>query len=51
MKEYLSDKDFVIHVHDMAREYDSEMLRRLADRLDFMIEERKKNGKYYSYGH
>lgn len=48
MNDYLSDKDFVIHVHDMAREYDSEMLRRLADRLDFMIEERKENGRYCS---
>lgn len=45
-EEYHTDKDFIIHLHNMAREYDSTFLRKVADRMDFMIEERKANGEY-----
>jgi len=46
LAEYGNDKDFVVHLHDIARTYESDFLRRVADRMDFMIEERKANGKY-----
>lgn len=45
-EEYGNDKDFVIHLHDIARTYESDFLRKVADRMDFMIEERRANGKY-----
>jgi len=47
MNSYGKDKDFIIHLHDMARNYESDFLRRVADRMDFMIEERKANGEYF----
>ena len=41
--QYLKDKDFVTHLHDMARKYDSPLLRKVADRMDDLIEENKRN--------
>ena len=41
--EYLNDKDFVVHLHWMAREYDSDYIRRIADRMDGLIEEKRDN--------
>ena len=43
---YRSDKEFVVHLYDMARKYDSEFLRSIADRMDYIIEERKRDKKY-----
>lgn len=40
---YLNDKDFVVQLHDMARKYESDFLRRVADRMDFLIEEKRKD--------
>ena len=40
---YLGDKNFVIHLHDIARKYDSEFLRGVADRMDKVIEENVDN--------
>lgn len=40
-KEYQESKSFVIHVHDIARKYESEFLREVADRMDESIEDRK----------
>lgn len=37
------DKQLVVQLHTMARKYDSDFLRRVADRMDFMIEEKKRN--------
>jgi len=37
------DKQLVIQLHDMARTYDSDFLRRVANRMDFMIEEKRQN--------
>jgi len=42
-KEYQDSKSFVIHVHDIARKYESEFLRGVADRMDESIEEIKKD--------
>lgn len=38
-----ADKQLVVQLHDMARKYDSDFLRRVADRMDFMIEEKRRN--------
>lgn len=38
---YLGDKDFVVQLHDMARKYESDFLRKVADRMDIMIEENR----------
>ena len=40
-KEYQDSKSFVIHVHDIARKYESEFLRGVADRMDESIEDLK----------
>jgi hypothetical protein len=40
-KEYQESKSFVIHVHDIARKYESDFLRGVADRMDENIEDRK----------
>jgi hypothetical protein len=40
-KEYQESKSFVIHVHDIARKYESDFLRGVADRMDESIEDRK----------
>ena len=39
--EYTKLKDMVIQLHGMARKYESEFLRDVADRMDFMIEEKR----------
>ena len=35
----MKDEEFVIHLHQMARKYDSDFLRRVADRMSDMIKE------------
>lgn len=47
--EYFRDKKFVAHIHDMANKYDSEFLRNVADRMNFIIKERKANGEYNGF--
>jgi len=42
-EQYGKDKDFVIHLHDIARQYDSNFLRKVADRMDALIEENREN--------
>ena len=37
---YLDDRDLVIKLHDMASEFNNTFLRRVADRLSDLIEER-----------
>ena len=44
-KRYLADKNFVIHLKGMARKYDSEFLRGVADRMDKVIEENIDNDR------
>lgn len=39
---YRDDKDLVIQLHNMAREYDNTFLRRVADKLDELIEDKDK---------
>lgn len=39
---YRDDKDLVIKLHDMAREYDIAFLRKVADKLDDLIEDKDK---------
>lgn len=36
---YLSDKAFVSHLNHMASKYNSDFLRRVAIKMDFLIEE------------
>lgn len=43
MQKYFEDKDFVIHLQDMARKYDSSLLRKVADRFDELVEEKRDN--------
>jgi HD superfamily phosphohydrolase YqeK len=45
IQDYAKDKQLVIQLHDMARHYDSEFLRNVADRMDFMIEENRKHDR------
>ena len=40
------DKNFVVSIHDIARKYDSDFLRRVADKMSELIEEKKRNGGY-----
>lgn len=40
---HLQDKQLIVQLHYMARKYDSDFLRRVADRMDFMIEEKRRN--------
>ena len=42
IQDYTKDKRLVIQLHEMARHYDSEFLRNVADKMDMMIEEKKK---------
>jgi HD superfamily phosphohydrolase YqeK len=42
-EQYGKDKDFVIHLHDIARQYDSNFLHKVADRMDALIEENREN--------
>ena len=43
IENYWKDKQLVKQLHDMARHYESEFLRSVADRMDFMIEENRKD--------
>lgn len=41
VEDYLSNKQMVTQLHSMARRYDSEFLRTVADKMDIMIEENR----------
>lgn len=43
IQDYANDKDLVIQLHNMARHYESEFLRTVADKMDSMIEEKRNN--------
>lgn len=43
IQDYANDKDLVVQLHNMAKHYESELLRNVADRMDFMIEEKRKD--------
>lgn len=49
-EERLKDQEFVMHLHEMARLYDSDFLRRVADRFCELSEE-KRNERYQRYNH
>jgi len=40
---YVSDEELIIHLHDMARKYDSSLLRTTADRMCELIKENKRH--------
>jgi len=44
--DYASDLKFVSSILSIANKYDSDRLRGVANRLNFIIEERKREGKY-----
>jgi len=37
----VTDGEFIIHLHDMARKYDSYFLRKVADRMSELTKENK----------
>ena len=39
---YGDDKELVIQLHEMAREFNNEFLRKVADKLDELIEDKKR---------
>ena len=43
VEQRLKDQEFVMHLHEMARSYDSKMLRRVADRMSELIKENYEN--------
>lgn len=44
--DYASDLKFATSILEIANKYDSDYLRRVANRLNYIIEERKRDGKY-----
>lgn len=47
--EYFKHREFAIHLQDMARKYDSDFLQGVADKMNFIIKERKANGEYNGF--
>jgi hypothetical protein len=45
IQDYAEDKGLVIQLHEMARHYDSEFLRNVADKMDIMIEDKIKHDR------
>lgn len=50
LEERLKDQEFVMHLREMARVYDSDFLRRVADRFCELSEE-KYNERHERYDH
>jgi hypothetical protein len=44
-EQYAKEKELVAQLHYMANEYDSDYLRKVADEIDIMIEEKKSNDR------
>ena len=50
LEERLKDQEFVMHLHEMARKYDSDFIRRVADRFCELSEEKyNERHKRYNY--